>query len=280
MNYLEFNLTILPNEDYVADLLAAYLGDADFESFERTETGLLAYIDKARYRESLFLQKINDFEYADTIRYDCKEIEQINWNEEWEKHFFEPIIIGEECLIHSSFHKNLPPAKYEIVIDPKMSFGTGHHETTSLMIAEILQMQLAGKTVLDMGCGTAVLAILAAKMGAKQITAVDIDNWCIENATENIRKNRVPQINVLLGDSSFLSGKSFNIIIANINRNILLNDMKQYAACMGEGDALYMSGFYVEDIPVLEQEAIRHNLFLKSFKEKNQWAVVHMIKKL
>jgi ribosomal protein L11 methyltransferase len=278
MNYLEFKLNFLPDEDYVADLLAAELGNIGFESFERTEEGLTAFIDQRSFNETDFSNLLNGFEYAESIRFESREIEQVNWNEEWEKHFFEPIIIGDECLIHSSFHKNLPVAKYDIVIDPKMSFGTGHHETTSLMIGEILQMDLHGKTVLDMGCGTAVLAILAAMKGAKHVTAIDIDTWCVENSIENIHKNNVPEIEVLLGDADSLLGKSFHIIIANINRNILLNDIKKYAACLGAGDALYMSGFYVEDIPVIEQEAAKYHFTLKSYKEKNNWAVVKMTK--
>lgn len=278
MNYLEFKLNFLPDEDYVADLLAAELGKIGFESFERTEEGLTAFINQRSFNETDFSNLLNGFEYAEGIRFESREIEQVNWNEEWEKHFFEPIIIGDECLIHSSFHKNLPVAKYDIVIDPKMSFGTGHHETTSLMIGEILQMDLHGKTVLDMGCGTAVLAILAAMKGAKHVTAIDIDTWCVENSIENIHKNNVPEIEVLLGDADSLSGKSFHIIIANINRNILLNDIKKYAACLGAGDALYMSGFYVEDIPVIEQEAAKYHFKLDSYKEKNNWTVVKMTK--
>ncbi|MEA4976321.1 MAG: 50S ribosomal protein L11 methyltransferase [Paludibacter sp.] len=278
MNYLEFKLNFLPDEDYVADLLAAELGKIGFESFERTEEGLTAFIDQRSFNETDFSNLLNGFEYAERIQFESREIEQVNWNEEWEKHFFEPIIIGDECLIHSSFHKNLPVAKYDIVIDPKMSFGTGHHETTSLMIGEILQMDLHGKTVLDMGCGTAVLAILAAMKGAKHVTAIDIDTWCVENSIENIHKNNVPEIEVLLGDADSLLGKSFHIIIANINRNILLNDIKKYAACLGAGDALYMSGFYVEDIPVIEQEAAKYHFKLDSYKEKNNWTVVKMTK--
>ena len=278
MNYLEFKLNFLPDEDYVADLLAAELGKIGFESFERTEEGLTAFIDQRSFNKTDFSNLLNGFEYAESIQFESSEIEQVNWNEEWEKHFFEPIIIGDECLIHSSFHKNLPVAKYDIVIDPKMSFGTGHHETTSLMIGEILQMDLHGKTVLDMGCGTAVLAILAAMKGAKHVTAIDIDTWCVENSIENIHKNNVPEIEVLLGDADSLSGKSFHIIIANINRNILLNDIKKYAACLGADDALYMSGFYVEDIPVIEQEANKYHFKLDSYKEKNNWTVVKMTK--
>ena len=278
MNYIEIKLLIEPNEAYVADILAARLGEIGFESFENTDQGLLAYINQVNFVEKDFLQMIDSFEYASKIQYESKEVEQVNWNEEWEKHFFEPILIEDECLIHSSFHVDLSDAKYNILIDPKMSFGTGHHETTSLMVAAILKMELAGKTVLDMGCGTAVLAILAAKRGAGKVTAIDIDTWCVENSVENIRKNQVSDIDVMLGDAALLAGKKYNIIIANINRNILLNDMKMYAACMDDGDTLYMSGFYVADIPAIEEEAKKHNLSLVSCNQKNNWAIVHTVK--
>ncbi|OJV35471.1 MAG: ribosomal protein L11 methyltransferase [Bacteroidales bacterium 36-12] len=279
MNFLEFNIEIQPNEEYIFDLLSAYLAEFGFESFEKKDNYMLAYIDSEKYDQDKFIDLMKNFEFAKTINYNYIEIEQRNWNEEWEKNFFEPIVIGDECLIHSTFHKDLPNAKYDIIIDPKMSFGTGHHETTSLMIGEILKIDFADKSVLDMGCGTAVLAILAAKKGAKDITAIDIDTWCVENSLENIDKNNTSHIKVLLGDADTLAGKSFNIILANINRNILLNDIKKYVSCMNEGDEIYMSGFYVEDIPAIENEALKHNLHLVDRNEKNRWVVVKFVKK-
>ena len=278
MNYFEIKLKIVPNEEYIADLLASHLGEIGYESFEIIDEGLLAYIADKLFDEKALQALILDFPYTADIQFEFTEIEQVNWNEEWEKHFFEPIIIGDECLIHSSFHKNLPVAKYDIIIDPKMAFGTGHHETTSLMIAEILKMNLAGKSVLDMGCGTAVLAILAAKCGAREVTAIDIDTWCVENSIENIEKNGVDWIQVKLGDAALLKNQSFDIIIANINRNILLADIKTYSACLNSGGALYMSGFYKEDIPLIENEANKNHLILKGFKEKNNWVVVETLK--
>ena len=222
---------------------------------------------------------ITDFPFESTIEYVVQDIPPTNWNEEWEKNYFKPIVIGNECVIHSSFHENVAPAKYNIVIDPKMSFGTGHHETTSLMIEEILRMNVEGKRVLDMGCGTSVLAILAAMRGAGEVMAVDIDEWCTENSEENIKLNNVLGIDVRLGGAEVLKGHSFDIIIANINRNILLADIKQYSDCLPAGGELYMSGFYKEDIPFIEEEANKNGLQLVSYNEKNNWVAVKTIKK-
>ncbi len=278
MNYIEIKFQLEPHEEYIYDLLAEYLANFGFESFDMHEDGMLAYIPEKLFDEPIFAKFITDFEYADKLDFQVHKVEQVNWNEEWEKHFFEPIVIGDECLIHSSFHTNLPDTKYKILVDPKMSFGTGHHETTSLMIGEILTMNFEDKTVLDMGCGTAVLAILAAKRGAKNILAIDIDDWCVENSLENIHKNNTPDIEVLLGDAELLKGRKFNIILANINRNILLNDMATYAACLDVGDELYLSGFYQEDISILEEEAGKYQLQLVKSKEKHRWSLMHLVK--
>lgn len=278
MNYIEVNISITPYEEYIADLLAAELGEAGFDSFIPRTDGLIAYIIEENFDNEKLKSIIENFSFAEALTYETEIIQQKNWNEEWEKNFFEPIVIGNQCVIHSSFHKNIPQAKYNIVIDPKMSFGTGHHETTSLMIEEILKMDVAGKKILDMGCGTSVLAILAAMRGATDITAIDIDPWCTENSEENIHLNNVSGIHILLGGAELLTGKNFDIIIANINRNILLNDMKAYADCLPAGGELYMSGFYKEDIPLIEAEANRNGLKLEYFKEKNNWVVVKTVK--
>ncbi len=279
MNYIEISFSIQPLEEYITDILAAELGEIGFDSFVPDENGMTAYIKEEDFEREKFEKLVSNFSFGTKIEYSIENIPQKNWNEEWEKNFFEPIIIGNECVIHSSFHKNIPHAKYDIVIDPKMSFGTGHHETTSLMIEEILKMDFTDKKVLDMGCGTSVLAILAAKRGARDITAIDIDPWCTENSQENIKLNHVQQIQIEPGGAELLKGLKFDIIIANINRNILLADMKKYSECLSTDGELYMSGFYKEDIPVIEAEANQHDLKLEYYREKNNWVVVKTIKK-
>lgn len=278
MNYIEVVFTIEPYEEYISDILTSELGEIGFESFSQTPEGLNAYIPTKLFEATTLELLISDFPFEAAINYETTEIAAKNWNEEWEKNYFEPIVIGNECVIHSSFHKNVPTATYDIVIDPKMAFGTGHHETTSLVIGQLLTMNLAGKSVLDMGCGTAVLAILAAMRGAKNLVAIDIDSWCTENSIENITINNIEGIDVQLGGAELLNNLHFDIVLANINRNILLADMEQYANCLSAGGELYMSGFYKQDIPLIEAEANRNGLTLIDFKEKNNWVVVKTVK--
>jgi ribosomal protein L11 methyltransferase len=278
MEYIEVNFQIQPFEEYVTDVLISELGEIGFNSFEPNEDGVNAYIIQTDFNEADLKKMLDNFPLEASIDYKITKIESKNWNEEWEKNYFEPIVIGNECVIHSSFHKQVPTADFDIVIDPKMAFGTGHHETTSLMIARILGLNLKDKSVLDMGCGTSVLAILAAKKGAKPITAIDIDTWCTENSIENIELNHVEGINVLLGDAELLDNKHFDVIFANINRNILLEDMSRYASCLSTGGELYMSGFYVEDIPLIEAEANANKLTMIDHNQKNNWVVVKMVK--
>jgi len=278
MNYLEVNFFIEPFEEYISDVLAEELGELGFESFVTTEELLAAYILENKFDENKVKELLADFPFEASINYKYNQIESKNWNEEWEKHFFEPIVIGNECVIHSSFHQNVPKATYDIIIDPKMAFGTGHHETTSLVIGELLKMDLEGKKVLDMGCGTAVLAILASMRGAIDIVAIDIDTWCTENSLENLDVNRISNIEVKLGGAELLEGMHFDIVLANISRNILLADMEKYVDCLSSGGELYMSGFYKEDIPLIEAEANSNSLKMIDFKEKNNWVVVKMVK--
>lgn len=274
MDFVQVSFTVLPYEEYICDLLAAELGELGFDSFVPNSTGVDAFIPAELFVAAKVDDLLADFVIEATIEYNIVPIVTQNWNEEWEKHYFEPIVIDNRCVIHSSFHKHIPQADYDIVIDPKMAFGTGHHETTSLMIAELLKMDIEGKSLLDMGCGTSVLAILASMRSAGKILAIDIDKWCTENSIENISLNHAENIEVMLGGAELLQGMNFDIILANINRNILLNDMEKYAACLTAGGELYMSGFYKEDIPLIEAEVLNNGLQLLYFREKNNWVVV------
>ena len=279
MKYLEFAFHTTPCTEVVNDVLSAVLGEVGFESFVEQADGIAAYIQKDLYSENALKEALANFPLPDTqVEYTYQEAEDKDWNEEWEKNFFQPIIIGDRCVIHSTFHHDIPQVEYDIVINPQMAFGTGHHETTSLIIGELLDNNLQGKSLLDMGCGTSILAILARMRGAVPCTAIDIDEWCVRNSLENIELNGVDRISVFQGDASALKGKGpFDVIIGNINRNILLNDMKQYVSCMHRSSELYMSGFYVDDIPVIQAEAERNGLHFVHHKEKNRWAAVKFV---
>ncbi len=279
MRYFEITFRVTPCCQTATDVLSALCGEIGFESFVECDGGMQAYIQQPLFDESALQQTIADFPLPDTgITYTIAEPEDKDWNEEWEKNFFQPIVIGDRCVIHSTFHKDYPKAEYDIVINPQMAFGTGHHETTSSIIGELLEADLTGKTVLDMGCGTSILAILASMRGAKAVTAIDIDDWCVNNSRDNIALNHITNIEAIQGDASSLDEHSpFDVIIANINRNILLNDMHAYVACMRQGSELYMSGFYTDDIPVIRQEAERLGLKYVHYREKNRWVAVKFV---
>lgn len=282
MKYLEFTFHTTPATETVHDVLSAVLGEVGFESFVDQGDTLCAYVQKDLLSVDELQTAIAQFPLPDTtVTYEFVEAEDKDWNEEWEKNFFQPIVIGNRCVIHSTFHHDVPAAEYDIVINPQMAFGTGHHETTSLIIGELLDMQLTGKALLDMGCGTSILAILARMRGAQPCTAIDIDEWCVRNSKENIALNNVDQIEVYEGDATRLSAYGpFDVVIANINRNILLADMHSYADRMNPGATLLMSGFYVDDIPAIQAKAEELGLRMQYHKEKNNWAVVKFEKPL
>jgi ribosomal protein L11 methyltransferase len=225
MDYYEFQFNLSPHTEINRDLLAAALADVGFESFVDSDSGLSAFVPENLYSEAAVAAALKYLPLMDaSVHYRIEKIAGRDWNEEWEKHFFEPIVIDDQVVIHSSFHRNLPQARYDLVIDPKMAFGTGHHATTSLMVAYLLELDLNGKSLLDMGCGTAVLAILARKKQACPVTAIDIDEWAYRNSLENIRLNHTPDIRVALGDAGRLGHERYDVIFANINRNVLLQD--------------------------------------------------------
>ena len=281
MKYFEVTFTTSPCNETVNDVVSALAGEIGFESFVEWENGVQAYIQQNLFDEEALKSMVADFPLPDTaVEYTVVEAEDKDWNEEWEKNFFQPIVIGDRCCIHSTFHKDTPQTEYEILINPQMAFGTGHHETTSSIISELLEADLQGKSVLDMGCGTSILAILASMRGADPITAIDIDDWCVNNSRDNIALNGIENITVEWGDANLLKGRApFDVIIANINRNILLADMAQYAACMHPGSELFMSGFYVEDIPVIQEKAESLGMEFIHHREKNNWAAVKFIMK-
>jgi ribosomal protein L11 methyltransferase len=276
MDYYELKLTLLPNTEVNRDVVSSLLVEIGFESFIESGQGLDAFIPEKFYSEKKIAEALKKFPLPDThIQYQIVYKKSQDWNEEWERNFFHPIIIDNQVVIHGSFHKNIPKLQYEIVIDPKMAFGTGHHSTTELMISCLLELDLKGKSFLDIGCGTAVLAILAKKKGASPVTAVDIDEWAYENSLENIRLNHTLDITVKLGDATSLGREIYDVIFANINRNILLNDIPVYASCMHSGSSLFMSGFYQDDLAIIEEVCKKHQLQLVSYKEKDNWVAVH-----
>ena len=278
MNYYELKFTYeSPIEaTIISDVLASELGEIGFESFTENEDGLQAYISDQLYNVKALVDKLKEFPLENvTIHYSEQFIESKDWNEEWEKNYFKPIRIGNECIIRASFHEPEPGYTYNIIIDPKMAFGTGNHETTFLMISEMLKLDREGKDLLDMGCGPAVLAILAKMKKANKVVGIDIDEWAYNNALENVRLNNTEDIQVVLGGAEQIPAfGQFDIVFANINRNILLNDLRHYTSCMKPGALLFMSGFYTQDIPAIEEECKRNGLNFISHTEKNNWVAV------
>ena len=272
--YIAYDFNVSPKEP-ATEMLIAQLGYVGFESFVEQDYGVTAYIQKQEWNskilEDVFLLHSNEF----NITFEHNEIAQTNWNEEWEKNF-NPIQVDDLVSIRAPFHTN-PSLQFDIVIEPKMSFGTGHHETTHMMVQHLLALDLDTKKVLDMGCGTGILAIFAEMKGAKPIDAIDIDSWCYENSLENIQRNNCNHITVYEGDASVLKEK-YDVIIANINRNILLSDMKTYTDCLNENGVLLLSGFYKEDIAIIEDEVTKHGLTFETMIQKNNWVALKYVK--
>jgi len=272
--YISYTFIVDPKEP-ATEILIAELGFAGFESFVENENGVVAFIQKKDWSEHI-LQDINILSSEEfSISFKKEVIEQTNWNKEWEKNF-NPIQVDDTVSIRAPFHDN-PNLKYDIVIEPKMSFGTGHHETTHMMIQHLLDLDLHDKKALDMGCGTGILAIFAEMKGAKPIDAIDIDNWCYQNSLENCDRNQCKHISVYEGDVSLLKNKKYDLIIANINRNILLNDIQIYASCLEENGVLLLSGFYKEDIPIISEETSKYNLRIDKIIERNNWVALKYV---
>ena len=277
--YIEVAVKITPFSEENAEIVTAEVSELPFESFTSEDPYLKCYIQKELYDQQalkVLLGGVSDYGFE--VESSANLMPAVNWNAVWESQFT-PIIVDGKCTIKASFHEGLRRTRYNITIDPKMAFGTGHHQTTCHMVRSILASDMQGKSVLDMGCGTALLAILACKCGASSAVAIDIDEFAYENALENIRLNDTEAIDVRLGGVETLrDGELFDFVIANINRNILLADIKHYVKCMHNGSKLFISGFYVEDIPLLQEEGEKQGLRFLASAEDNRWAMMQFVK--
>ena len=271
MDYYKITINFTPFEEWLRDVLTAQFGEIGFESFVETETGFEAFIPISKLEEKSINIVLNSFQENFTFSVKKEIIKSQNWNEVWEKNYFKPLVISDECVVRAPFHTDYPKAKYEIIIEPNMAFGTGNHETTSMMLETILAENLNGKRILDMGCGTGILGILASMNGAEKITAIDINEWSFNGTNENAALNNIHNIEVKLGDAGLLGNEKYDVIFANIHKNVLLNDMKTYFDVLQQNGILIMSGFYSEDIPDIKIKAEKLGLKDVGFKTKNNW---------
>jgi ribosomal protein L11 methyltransferase len=271
MEYTKITCTLSPDNELAREMLVAELGNVGFESFVETEDTVEAYIPAGIYMPELLLSdSLTNNEFF-SFSSSAEVIADQNWNEVWEQNYFEPLLIEEQCMIRAPFHEEYPDANYQIIINPKMAFGTGNHETTHLMIKAMLDLDLNNKNVLDMGCGSGVLSILASQKGATEITAIDIDEWSTNNTVENASLNQITNIFVLLGDAELLTDQQFDVILANIQRNILLQDMDAYRKVLKKGGILVMSGFYISDLEAIVEKAGVLDLELIQSDERSEW---------
>lgn len=271
MDYKKITIGISPFQEWLRDIITSQLAEIGFDSFVDFPNGVDAYIQAKQYDKGKLNAVLDEF--SEDFSFDVKSeiIEDRNWNEEWEKNYFKPLVVANQCVIRAPFHKEFPHMDYEIVIEPNMAFGTGNHETTTMMLEFILKQDLAGKTVLDMGCGTGILSILASMKGAESVTAIDIDEWSYDGTLGNARLNKIFNIEVKLGDASVLGSRKYDLILVNIQRNVLVNDMPQYNRVLNPGGMLIMSGFYSEDIPVIKEKAESLGLKDAGYNIRNNW---------
>lgn len=277
MNYLEFVFSIDTKEEYQRDLLINALGEAGFDTFEETEEGFKAYIPASDFNEINFQDALSPYRELYSFSWKQNLVPQKNWNEVWESNF-EPLVIKDRCYVRATFHTQKPEYPLEIIIDPKMSFGTGHHQTTTMMMEFLLEGNFAGKKILDMGAGTGILAILAHKLGAKEITAIDYDPICYDSMIENSRINNTPFNETLCGSKEVIPSKKFDVILANINRNILLDQIDKYSEVLIAGGELYISGFYEADMEVLTEKARALKLTYIAHKTLENWCSIKFLK--
>jgi len=271
MIYTQISFKLNPDTTENREILVAMLSDLPFESFDESEDCVMGYIPG----ESVDMEEIKAITslLPFSVATENEMIPDKNWNEVWEKNYFKPLLIGNRCLVRAPFHTEFEPAEFELVIEPKMAFGTGNHETTTLVAEQILNMDLTGKTVLDMGCGTGILGMLASLKGAKSVIAIDIDTWSFESTVENARLNNILNLEAKLGDASLLGTETFEIIFANIHKNVIVNDLPVYESVLQSGGKIYLSGFYTHDMPDVKAKAESLGLHETGFQEKNNWVV-------
>lgn len=273
MDYIKITVNTHSDNEWFKDVLISEMGNLGFDSFMETETGIEAFIPVTSFNESE-MNNLFDAQPQYSIQNWKKEIiKDQNWNEEWEKNYFKPLVVAEECLVRAPFHKNFPHCRYEIVIEPNMAFGTGNHETTSMMLEAILKEDITGKNVLDMGCGTGILGILASMKGANHVLAIDIDEWPVKGTLENANLNNVQNIEVKQGDATLLGNEKFDIILANIHKNVLIQDLPVYASVLNKNGKVFMSGFYSEDLNSIIDTAKTSGLKTAGHQEKNRWVM-------
>lgn len=278
MNYIEVVLTYNNVTEDNSEIIGALLGNIDFESFNDFEQGIKAYIPEQLFNNDLLSETVAPIEsILGELKIETHIIEQQNWNAEWEKNF-DPIFIDDKCRIRAPFHDSAGDFEYDILIEPKMSFGTGHHATTSSMIRLISNLDCTNKQILDMGCGTGVLGILASLKGATKVMGIDIDNWAYLNSVENAQKNNISNFELFEGDVSLIKNKTFDIVLANINRNILLADLSHYAKTLSKNGLILISGFYTEDLPILNEVLEKLGFRFQNKIVENNWVAAQFIK--
>lgn len=282
-NYVKGEFKFAPCSEIEGDILNSLLCEIGFESFVNTSDGVEAYIKEELFDAETIAEVVkHGYSFSSVISYTTETIVGEDWNQEWEKNYFTPIVIADRCVIHSTFHKDIPKMEYDIVIDPKMAFGTGHHQTTSLMVGAILDMDMVGKRVTDVGTGTGILAMLSSICGASSVNGIEIDAMAYENAVENVGLNNIDNVMVHLGDASLLADKEVflaDVLLANINRNIILADIDKYASVLVEGGLMLLSGFYSADVDVLMTEAEKFNLTMIEQRQKDDWTMI-ILKKM
>ncbi len=277
MSYKELVFTLITDEDFHQDLLIGALGEIGFDTFEETDFGFKAYIESSKFNQEELNSQLIDYHNLFSFSYEVNLIPQKNWNEVWESNF-EPIEIKDQVYVRANFHPVKPSFKYEIVIDPKMAFGTGHHQTTAMIMEYLLETDLKDKNVLDMGCGTGILAILASKLGAKNLVAIDNDDVCFESTMENSQLNHIKNIKAICGSKEAIPDEQYDIILANINRNILIDQMESYAKVLKPDGLIFFSGFYEDpDLEIINEEARKYNLKYISHKKKDNWVAAKFL---